>query len=82
MQEASLTHPAWEPLRRWIAPAAVLVLVLLGGLIPLLVNKQDIWNLFFLFCLYFVLGQSWNILAGFCGQTSLGHAAFLALARW
>ncbi len=36
-------------------------------------------NLLFLIFLYICLGQSWNILAGFAGQVSLGHAALFGL---
>lgn len=79
MQGVTLAPSARASLRRWLAPAGVLVLVLLAGLVPRLVDREAVWNLFFLICLYITLGQSWNILAGFAGQTSLGHAAFFGI---
>ncbi len=79
MQETAWKSPTQSMLRRWFSPAAILLLVLLGGLVPWLMNQENIWNLFFLICLYITLGQSWNILAGFAGQTSLGHAAFFGI---
>jgi branched-chain amino acid transport system permease protein len=39
-------------------------------------------NLLFLIFLYICLGQSWNILAGFAGQISLGHAALFGLGAF
>jgi len=55
------------------------VLVVLAGLLPLFTQRQNWLNLGFLLLLHISLGQSWNILAGFTGQTSLGHAAFFGI---
>jgi branched-chain amino acid transport system permease protein len=33
-------------------------------------------------CLYAVLGQGWNILGGFAGQTSIGHGLFFGLGAY
>lgn len=65
--------------RRWLTPIGVVLLILFAVLYPQQVDKQNIWNLFFLICLHITLSQSWNILAGFAGQTSLGHAAFFGI---
>jgi branched-chain amino acid transport system permease protein len=69
--------PEWS--RRSSVPAALAVLVLLAGLVPLFTARQDVLNLLFLILLNVTLGQSWNILAGFAGQNSLGHAAFFGI---
>lgn len=66
-------------LRRWLMPLGVLLLILFAVIYPQQVDKQNIWNLFFLICLHITLSQSWNILAGFAGQSSLGHAAFFGI---
>ncbi|HEY4690382.1 MAG TPA: branched-chain amino acid ABC transporter permease [Anaerolineae bacterium] len=63
----------------WLRPALVVVLAALLVLVPQLVKQGDVLNLCFLVLLYISLGQSWNILAGFAGQTSLGHAAFFGI---
>ena len=59
----------------------LLIVVVLGVLValPLFIAREDILNLAFLILLNICLGQSWNILAGFTGQTSLGHAAFIGI---
>jgi branched-chain amino acid transport system permease protein len=65
--------------RRWLRPALAVALAALLVLLPQFVQRDDLINLLFLVFLYISLGQSWNILAGFAGQTSLGHAAFFGI---
>lgn len=79
MQHIAARPMALTQSRRWIAPAAILILVALAGLVPQFTNRQDVLNLLFLICLQITLGQSWNVLAGFGGQHSLGHAAFFGI---
>jgi branched-chain amino acid transport system permease protein len=64
--------------RVWRVPVLISGVIVLA-LVPLLTDRQDTLNLLFLICLYITLGQSWNILAGFAGQSSLGHAAFFGI---
>jgi branched-chain amino acid transport system permease protein len=59
--------------------AGAVLLLLFALAYPRYVDEQNIWNLFFIICLQIALGQSWNILGGFGGQTSLGHAAFFGI---
>ncbi|MEW6403638.1 MAG: branched-chain amino acid ABC transporter permease [Chloroflexota bacterium] len=75
----TLLQTSSSSLRRWLAPAGIIVLLLFAILFPKQIDKQNIWNLFFLICLHISLGQSWNILAGLAGQSSLGHAAFFGV---
>ena len=64
--------------RAWRWPVAGLVIALAAA-VPLLLPRDDIINLLFRICLFVTLAQSWNMLAGFTGQTSLGHAAFFGI---
>jgi len=75
-------QPFADSLRRWLIPLGVVLLILFAVLYPQWIDKQNIWNLFFLICLHTTLSQSWNILAGFAGQTSLGHAAFFGIGAF
>jgi branched-chain amino acid transport system permease protein len=68
-----------SPWRRWLAPAGIVLLLAFAILIPQQMAQDNIWNLFFLICLGISMGQSWNMLGGFAGQTSLGHAAFFGI---
>ncbi len=49
------------------------------ALVPLLTKRNDLINILTLIFLYICLAQSWNILGGYAGQVSLGHAAFFGL---
>ena len=61
---------------QWIIVSAI---VIVAAIIPRFTTRSDVLNLLFLVFLYICLGQSWNILAGFAGQVSLGHAALFGL---
>src|SRR5512139_2707156 len=58
---------------------SIVLLIIILVCIPLVVEKDNIVNLFILIFLYITLASSWNILGGYTGQTSLGHAAFFGL---
>lgn len=79
MKSMALMQTSRGSLQRWLTVAGIILLILFAILFPRQIDKQNIWNLFFLICLHITLGQSWNILAGFAGQTSLGHAAFFGI---
>ena len=79
MEEMTLTQRKGISLHGWLPQAGIILLILFAIIFPRQVDKQNTWNLFFLICLHISLGQSWNILAGFAGQTSLGHAAFFGI---
>jgi branched-chain amino acid transport system permease protein len=75
-RDKTMSPRSW---RRWVAPAGIVVLVVFALVFPQQMAKDNIWNLFFLICLGISMGQSWNMLGGFAGQTSLGHAAFFGI---
>ena len=56
----------------------VLLIILLAGL-PFVTDKDSLLNLVVLIFLYIILASSWNILGGYTGQVSLGHAAFFGI---
>jgi branched-chain amino acid transport system permease protein len=58
---------------------SILLLIILLACLPLVVEKDSTINLLILIFLYIALASSWNILGGYTGQTSLGHAAFFGL---
>ncbi|PYM15270.1 MAG: hypothetical protein DMD81_15460 [Candidatus Rokuibacteriota bacterium] len=62
---------------RWAALAAVAVLLVLpAGL------SSYATTLFVLIFFYAFLGQAWNIVSGYAGQLSIGHAAFLGVGGY
>lgn len=58
---------------------SVLLILLLLACLPLVIEKESMITLLILIMLYVILATSWNILGGYTGQTSLGHAAFFGL---
>ncbi len=58
---------------------SIILLIIILACVPQVVEKDSIINLLCLVFLYISLASAWNILGGFTGQTSLGHAAFFGL---
>jgi len=63
--------------RKALYPSIAIAVVF--ALVPLFTKRNDLINLLVLIFLYVTLAQSWNIIAGYAGQVSLGHAAFFGL---
>jgi branched-chain amino acid transport system permease protein len=60
---------------------AVVVFALLAAL-PLFVKNAYLRNVIVLTLMYAALAQSWNILGGYCGQISLGHALYFGVGAY
>lgn len=57
--------------------------VLLGlGLLPLPIRDAYTLNLIIITLLFAGMSQAWNILGGYCGQISLGHALYLGVGGY
>ncbi len=65
-------------MKRIIAAAALLVLLVA----PLLTNNSFYQHLMIMVLFWTLLGASWNLLGGFAGQVSFGHAAFLGVGAY
>ena len=66
--------------RRELALGAVLLV--LAAALPWLVTDVYTENLLILILLYAGLSQAWNVLGGYCGQISLGHALYFGLGGY
>ncbi|WP_295379912.1 branched-chain amino acid ABC transporter permease [Pseudacidovorax intermedius] len=66
--------------RRQLLSGAV-VLALLAA-VPLLVGDAYLRNILILTLMYAALAQAWNILGGYCGQISLGHALYFGAGAY
>jgi branched-chain amino acid transport system permease protein len=62
----------------WLARALVLSILLL---VPLVLSTY-LLNVLVLICLYAFLGCAWNLLAGYAGPFSFGHAAFFGIGAY
>lgn len=59
-----------------------LIVVAALAVLPLLVHDVYVQNLMILTILYAGLAQAWNILGGYCGQISLGHALYFGIGGY
>lgn len=62
-----------------LRPISIVLIVIILVYLPQVIEKDSTINLLILIFLYISLASSWNILGGYTGQTSLGHAAFFGL---
>src|SRR5439155_448834 len=69
--------PASRPPLQWLALAAVLVLLAL----PAVLTSYAV-TVFILIFFYAFLGQAWNVVGGYAGQLSVGHAAFVGVGGY
>jgi branched-chain amino acid transport system permease protein len=62
----------------------LLPLVVLAALaaLPFVLKSEYFIHLMVLFLLWVVIGSSWNVLAGYTGQVSFGHAAFFGVGAY
>jgi branched-chain amino acid transport system permease protein len=66
-----------------VLKGAAAVLLLAGILaFPLVVTRPFPRHVMIMVFLYAMLAQAWNILAGYCGQISLGHAVFFGTGAY
>jgi len=62
-----------------------LMLVLLLALLPLIPGLTDssfTQHVMILILLFAAMAQAWNILGGYCGQTSFGHSVFFGIGAY
>jgi branched-chain amino acid transport system permease protein len=64
---------------KFLKPISIALLIIILAYLPMVIEKDKYINLLILMLLYISLASSWNILGGFTGQTSLGHAAFFGM---
>jgi len=81
----ALTSAMAEPLRAPATPmrkAFYVTVVLALIAFPYVFNSPFPHHVMIIIFMYALMAQSWNILAGFCGQISLGHAAFFGIGAY
>ncbi len=66
--------------RRGVLPLFVLLVFLI--LLPLVLQNQYFLHLIILVMMWAALGASWNLLGGYTGQVSFGHAAFFGVGAY
>ena len=79
IQSPAVTRFVAERRRQLIVGAVIAVLI---AAIPFGVKDVYLLNVVVLTLLYAAMAQSWNILGGYCGQISLGHALYFGLGAY
>ncbi len=66
--------------RRQLVVAAIVFAAI--AVVPRLVSDVYMMNVLILTLLFAALSQSWNLLGGYCGQVSLGHALYFGIGAY
>ena len=75
---AAKSEPLWNTNNKVIS--IIVGLVVLLFVLPLVGLNSFYLHLFIMIFMHAVMAQSWNVIAGFSGQISLGHGAFFGRA--
>lgn len=60
----------------------LIILIAAIAVLPLIFTSSSFHNMMVLLLIFATLGESWNIITGFAGQTSFGHAAFFGIGAY
>jgi len=75
-----------RPSKRTLVIAQIVLVFLIAGglaLIPILDERSfNLQRITFFLLWYAILASSWNMIGGYAGQTSFGHAAFLGMGAY
>jgi len=63
-------------------PIIFLCVLLFFGIAPLLIHDTQFQHLMIMLILFATLSQAWNLIGGFAGQVSFGHAAFFGMGAY
>lgn len=58
------------------------IIIAILALIPLITRAKAVLNAIILLMIFATLGEAWNLITGFAGQTSFGHAAFFGIGAY
>jgi branched-chain amino acid transport system permease protein len=77
---AAKSEPLWNTNNKVIS--IIVGLVVLLFVLPLVGLNSFYLHLFIMIFMHAVMAQSWNVIAGFSGQISLGHGAFFGIGAY
>lgn len=58
------------------------ILIAVLAVLPLFNQTKSVHNAIILMLIFATLGEAWNLITGFAGQTSFGHAAFFGIGAY
>ena len=74
------SEPLWNTNNRVVFLIGSLIILLFT--LPLFGLNSFYLHLFIMIFMHAVMAQSWNVIAGFSGQISLGHGAFFGIGAY
>lgn len=60
----------------------VIILLVLLAVLPLIGLSSYMMHILVLVIMYSMIGMAWNLLGGYCGQVSFGHAAYFGVGAY
>lgn len=60
----------------------LILIIAFIALLPLVFRTKAVLNALIILLIFAALGESWNLITGFAGQTSFGHAAFFGIGAY
>jgi branched-chain amino acid transport system permease protein len=76
---ASASPFRWQT---WLWPLVVLVGIVLLAIFPSFVKKPYVLHMGVMLFLAIIQGQAWNVVGGYAGQYSVGHAAYFGVGAY
>lgn len=58
------------------------IMCIIIGILPLIIHNISFQHIMIMFIIFAAVGLAWNIITGFTGQTSFGHAAFFGIGAY
>ncbi|MFN3614038.1 MAG: ABC transporter permease subunit, partial [Rubrimonas sp.] len=65
-----------------VGAAGLIATLLLLLAVPVAMNDQFVYHIFITICIFAALSTAWNIVGGYAGQLSLGHAIFYGIGSY
>jgi branched-chain amino acid transport system permease protein len=69
-------------LKKYLSWAYLVAIAAAAIILPLLFKKPFEKHVLILILMYSILGSAWNVLGGYTGQVSLGHAVFFGIGAY
>ncbi len=61
---------------------SLIILLILLAVLPLIGLSSYMMHIVILVVIYSMIGMAWNLLGGYCGQVSFGHAAYFGVGAY
>lgn len=82
MTDQTLTSSEQAPSIRKRGMVALVVVLAAMVVLPVSIGDEFIYHIFITMCIFAALSTAWNIVGGYAGQLSLGHAIFYGIGSY